>query len=76
MTILPVKSENIPDLLKSINQWVVWKSFKQKSGDRFDKVPICPESGRAINGLDPVNHLSFEFALKTYHAGFGDGIGN
>lgn len=75
MTILPVKSENIPNLLKSVNQWVVWKSFKHKSDGRFDKVPICPASGKSVNGLSPVNQLSFELALKAYQAGFGDGIG-
>ena len=42
----PVKPENIPKLLKSLDRWVFWKTFNEKLDGRFDKIPICPVSKR------------------------------
>ena len=48
----PVKSDNIPDFLKSLPHWVVWKSFNTRDDGRFDKIPIHPISGNKINWQD------------------------
>ena len=45
----PLNAQNIPDILKDLSRWVVWKAFDEKPDGRFDKVPICPLSGRKIN---------------------------
>ena len=65
----PVKSENIPDFLKSLPHWVVWKSFNTRDDGRFDKIPIHPISGHKINFkikkikwiiILPLTHISRE----------------
>ena len=71
----PVKPENIPKLLKSLDCWVVWKAFNEKPNGRFDKIPICLVSQRKISFTEQRNHLPFETALSAYQTGSGDGIG-
>ena len=71
----PVKPQNIPDLLKGLPHWVVWKVFTEKSDGRFDKVPICPSSGYKVSAIDQTNHMTFEEALEAHQDGSGDGIG-
>lgn len=70
-----VKPNIIPDLLKSLDQWVIWKAFNKKSDGRFSKIPICPSTGYKINHLDRSKHMPFECALGAYQAGCSDGIG-
>ena len=60
-----IKSENIPDFLKSLPQWVVWKSFKTNDDGRFDKIPIHPIFGHKINGQDKINQMDFNIAFKS-----------
>jgi len=74
-TAVKLKPENIPHLLKSLDQWLVWKAFNEKRGGKYDKVPVCPNTGFKINGLSTLNHMSFETALQAYQKGIGDGLG-
>lgn len=71
----PLNAQNIPDILKDLSRWVVWKAFDEKPDGRFAKVPICPRSGRKINHLDKGNQMPFEQALKAHKGGSGDGVG-
>ena len=71
----PVKSDNIPDFLKSLPHWVVWKSFNTRDDGRFAKIPIHPISGHKINGQDKRNQMDFNIALKLYEKGVGNGVG-
>ena len=71
----PVRPENIPTLLKSLDRSVVWKTFNQTPDGRFDKIPICPVSQRKISFTEQRNHLPFETALRAYKTGSGDGVG-
>ena len=71
----PVKSDNIPDFLKSLPQWVVWKSFSISDDGRFDKIPIHPIFGHKINGQDKINQMDFNIAFKSYEKGVGNGVG-
>jgi len=71
----PVKPQNIPNLLKGLPNWVVWKAFDEKPDARFAKVPIYPLSGRKINHLDKGNQMTFEAALEAHQEGSGNGIG-
>ena len=71
----PVKSDNIPDFLKSLPHWVVWKSFNTRDDGRFDKIPIHPIFGFKINWKDKTNQMEFNIALKSYKRGIGNGVG-
>lgn len=71
----PVKSDNIPDFLKSLPHWVVWKSFNTRDDGRFDKIPIHPIFGHKINWQDKRNQMDFNIAFKLYERGVGNGVG-
>jgi primase-polymerase (primpol)-like protein len=47
-TILPVRTENIPEELKARPQWVVWQAV----GVKPDKVPYSPRTGRKASSTD------------------------
>ena len=71
----PVKPQNIPELLKDLKHWVVWKAFNEKLDGRFDKVPISWSMGHKVNHLDKNHQMCFQDALGAYQGGLGDGIG-
>ena len=73
--ITAVQSEMIPQLLKSIDRWVVWRAGPTKASGKFDKFPVDPVSGRAINALDEVNWLSFDRAMHACIQAGGNGVG-
>lgn len=72
--VLDVIPDNVPLLLREINQWIVWKAVPKDSG-RIDKVPIHHEKGWKINAHDKKNHLPFETAVAACQSGVGNGIG-
>ena len=71
----PVQPQNIPELLKGLPNWVVWRAFTIKDDGRFDKVPISAQTGHKVDHLDKVHQMSFQEALSAYHNGLGDGVG-
>ena len=71
----PVKPQNIPEFLKDLKHWVVWKAFNEKSDGRFDKVPISCSTGHKVSHLDKNHQMCFQDALGAYQGGLGDGIG-
>jgi putative DNA primase/helicase len=70
-TILPVKTENIPEELKVRPQWVVWKAV----GDKPDKVPFSARTARKASSTDLMTWSTFEEALKAYENGECAGLG-
>ena len=50
--IIKFSPNNIPKLLRSLDQWLVWKAFSEKPDGRYDKCPICPKRGFKVNGLE------------------------
>ena len=70
-----VNPGNIPDFLKQVPRWVVWKAFDHDNGARFSKIPIHPKLGFKISFQSKKNHLRFDDALEGYSKGLGDGIG-
>jgi primase-polymerase (primpol)-like protein len=68
-------SENIPDILKQLDRWVVWRAGPLKESGKFDKIPVDPMTDRPVSALDPRNWLSFQPALEAYSRGIGSGIG-
>ena len=73
--IAKVNATNIPDLLKKQDRWLVWKAGPLKENGKFDKIPIDPNNGRALNGNDPANWMTFEQAIAAHEKGIGDGVG-
>jgi putative DNA primase/helicase len=69
--ILPVLVENIPDELKVRPQWVVWKAV----GEKPDKIPYSPESGRRASSTDLLTWSTFENACEALGAGEYSGLG-
>jgi primase-polymerase (primpol)-like protein len=74
---LAVNADGIPDELKKIPRWLVWRYVNQ-GGSKPDKVPYR-WSGEKATGTNFKNALStFELAMKAYRAVYGgkfDGIG-
>jgi len=64
---------NIPDELKALPNWVVWKS-EVRDGKRT-KPPYDPKTGKLAKSNDPRTWATFDVALKAFegngHAGVG-----
>ena len=63
--------DNIPSILKRVQNWVVWSPKRKPSGD-FTKVPLNPRfssKGRGKNALSnaPATWGSFDLALQTFN---------
>lgn len=72
---LPIKPENIPDLLRQESRWVCWKAGPPKADGKFDKFPVDPRGGCKVNGRDPKHWRSFVDVMNAYDRGAVDGIG-
>ncbi len=72
---LKVEPDGIPEVLKGLDRWVIWKAGKQNETGKFSKIPCDPVTGHNINGLAPNNWLSYEQALSFYNTGNVSGIG-
>jgi putative DNA primase/helicase len=69
--LLSVKAESIPEELRVRPQWVVWKAV----GDKPDKVPYSPRTGRKASSTDLLSWDTFEEALQAYEKGGYTGVG-
>jgi putative DNA primase/helicase len=69
--LLPVKAESIPEELRVRPQWVVWKAV----GDKLDKVPYSPRTGRRASSTDLLTWSTFQEALEAYENGEYAGLG-
>lgn len=69
-------SQNIPEELKQLNQWVVWKYIKVENSDKPTKPPYNAKTGNKASVTDPTTWCSFNDAIKCLANG-GDysGIG-
>ena len=71
----PVQPQNIPELLKGLPNWVVWRAFTIKDDGRFDKVPISAQTGHKVDHLDKTHQMTFQEAVSAHQGGLGDGVG-
>src|SRR4029450_9227517 len=69
---LRVIAGNVPDELRRLTQWVVWK-YRFKEG-RWAKPPYRVD-GKNAETDDPSTWTSFQAVLKRYERGGVDGIG-
>jgi hypothetical protein len=77
---LPVAIENIPDALKEIAHWLVWryepKDIDPKTGEtRWDKPPISATNGSPGSSTNAQTWTTFAVALDFYKKRNLDGIG-
>ncbi|MSQ17762.1 MAG: hypothetical protein EXR54_09440 [Dehalococcoidia bacterium] len=75
---LPVHPEIIPDQLKAIPQWVLWR-WKQRPDQttgklKWTKPPYQP-NGNQASSTDPSTWVPFDEALDAHQHGGFDGIG-
>ncbi len=68
---MPVRVDAIPDDLKRLNQWVLWKW--KWNGKKWDKPPL-QRNGSPAKSNDPTTWISFDNAVEASQRGY-DGIG-
>lgn len=70
LTVLP---DSIPDRLKALPQWVLWR-YDPKD-DNWAKVPYRPDGTSKARSSDPATWGSFPAAMASYSAGGWAGVG-
>lgn len=69
-------SATIPDTLKAVSRWVVWKYCMRDKGGKPTKVPYCPTLiNTCASSTDPATWGTFQQAETSYDEGGYDGIG-
>jgi primase-polymerase (primpol)-like protein len=72
---LSLSPENIPQELKALPQWVVWKyDFNKKKG-KWTKPLFNARTGWKASSIDSETWCDYETALSVYQKGGWDGIG-
>jgi hypothetical protein len=67
--------KNIPDELKEVHQWIVWRYVQRKQEKKPTKPPYSAKTLQFCNVTDPNSWGSFEEALAAYQKHKFDGIG-
>lgn len=65
--------DSIPQALKDLPQWVVWRREKRKG--KFTKVPYSPGTKENASVTELADWATFDQAMATYNAGGFDGVG-
>lgn len=76
-TALPVVFQNIPEQLKALDRWVLWRFILRKRADGkedWTKKPFTAQ-GTAASSNNPKTWTSYDDAADTYVLGGFDGIG-
>ncbi len=71
LTLFP---ENIPEELKDLNQWVVYRLVEKPGKEKPDKIPYQTNFSKA-SVINPKTWCSFAQALASYQKKNFDGIG-
>lgn len=69
-----VNFDNIPEGLKALRSWVVWKIASRREGDKPTKLPF-QISGEMAKADDPTTWTSFSSARQAYKQGGYSGVG-
>lgn len=73
MNYLKVKPENIPEKLKGLKRWVVWKGEKREG--KTTKIPYNAKNSNMAKSNDPETWTGFKTAFNAYKSNGFDGIG-
>ena len=60
--------KNVPDELKAIPAWVVWRYEPVAGRDKPTKVPYNPSNGRKASNANPEDWVSFDYAVSALTA--------
>jgi len=73
---LPVNFDNIPNELKRLNRWVLWKYLQigDPEDAKFSKVPLTL-GGKGASSTNPDTWTDFFSAREAYESGRFDGVG-
>src|SRR5262245_58481260 len=72
---MPVIAANVPSVLTTLPQWVVWSwTWNGKKG-KWDKPPLSARDGRSASVTDCGTWSTFATAIRFHHAGHSDGVG-
>lgn len=66
--------DSIPQELRALNQWVVWKVEATDTG-RLTKIPYNPNTFHLASSTDPSTWVSYDAAVNAYNRGGWAGIG-
>ncbi len=74
---LSLNPDQIPDALKDIDQWVVWRYTWKDKDQKWDKPPLSAVNRRAASSTNPRTWAPYHEALGAYRAPGNDlnGIG-
>ncbi|MFN8495677.1 MAG: hypothetical protein U0350_49250 [Caldilineaceae bacterium] len=64
---------NVPEALRQLNQWVVWRM--EKRNDKPTKVPYAAQTGEKAKATEPATWSSFTNACQAYQTGQYTGLG-
>jgi hypothetical protein len=68
--IVPVDADRIPQALKDVRRWAIWKAEPKVDSDgvvKFDKVPYCSQrTSEKAKSNDPASWSDFETAMQAY----------
>lgn len=73
--ILIVNEDSIPDELKHLKQWVVWKAELDDATKKYTKVLYQTSGINRASSIDSKSWDTFKNALEAYENGIGEGIG-
>ena len=74
-TPLSVQPQDIPNSLKLLPQWCVWRYGKPRKDGNRAKPPVTPSTGRLAKPNDPSTFEGFEQAMAAYSTGKFAGVG-
>lgn len=69
----PLHTDNIPEALKALPQWVCWR-YVTRDGKRT-KLPVNAKTGQPASATDPASWSTFGAATLSLDWGHHDGIG-
>jgi putative DNA primase/helicase len=72
---LVVIPERIPESLKALKQFVVWRYFWIADRQIWDKPPLNARTGNLASSTNPGTWGTFTHAITSYASGLFDGIG-
>jgi putative DNA primase/helicase len=70
---IEVKLNNIPEVLKQVDQWVVWREIKKD--DKTKKLPVDPKTGEPASVSKPSTWGTYQEAISAYRERNFNGIG-
>jgi putative DNA primase/helicase len=76
---LTLRVDNIPEMLRSLPRWVVWKYVPEADPEtgaiEWNKPPSNAQTGRLASSTNSATWATFDLALGVYQRGGWDGLG-